>query len=124
MAMTPSLPLRHSLVDLRYWVWVLGVVLSNMVRHAPFHLYPVSPLIVHLSFLQAVIYHILYCGFSFMGLHWNYFYYSMHLFDLVVNVKLAKHAFGSLLHNVKQARSTWVFQQLLHFNPVTISSCT
>lgn len=41
MAMTPSLPLRHSLVDLRYWVWVLGVVLSNMVRHAPFHLYPV-----------------------------------------------------------------------------------
>jgi len=25
----------HSLVDLRYWVWFLGVVLSNMVRYSP-----------------------------------------------------------------------------------------
>lgn len=52
-----------------------------------------------------VLYHILYCGLSFVGLHLNYFYFSVHLLDLVMNFKLLKHVLASVLHNYKQVWS-------------------
>lgn len=73
-----------SLVDLRYKLWMLGVVLSN----------------------KLVLYHILYCGLSFMGLHWNSFYFSIHLLDLVMSFKVLQTVLRSVLHNGKQLLMT------------------
>ena len=100
----------HSLGDLRYTVWVLGVVLSNMVsgRLGGIHKAFLFHLPLSLSFsllfpsLKMVLYHFLYCGLSFLGLHQNSFYFSIHLLDLVMNFKLLRTVLYSVLHNGKQ----------------------
>lgn len=99
----------HSLGDLRYTVWVLGVVLSNMVSgglggiHRAFLFHLSVFLFAHLSDpLKMVLYHFLYCGLSFLGLHQNSFYFSIHLLDLVMNFKLLRTVLYSVLHNGKQ----------------------
>ena len=51
---------------------------------------------------QLVLYHILYCSLSFMGLRWNSFYFSIHLLDLVMSFKVLQTVLRSVLHNGKQ----------------------
>lgn len=94
-----------SLGDLRYFVWMVGTVLSDMVSTylyidnttttppPPFSLPPAN---------KMVLYHILYCGLSFLGLRQNSFYFSIHLLDFVMNFKLLRTVLYSVLHNGKQ----------------------
>ena len=52
-----------------------------------------------------VLYHIFYCGLSFLGLRSNSFYFSIHLLDLVMNFKLLRTVLYSVLHNGKQVKN-------------------
>ncbi|CAI8034630.1 Ryanodine receptor 2 [Geodia barretti] len=83
----------NSLGDLRYFVWMVGTVLSDMLSIFDPNLY-------------MVLYHIFYCGLSFLGLRSNSFYFSIHLLDLVMNFKLLRTVLYSVLHNGKQLLMT------------------
>lgn len=49
-----------------------------------------------------IIYHVAYCALSFIGLQWNIFFYSIHLFDLVMYFKRLKTVLRSVQHNGRQ----------------------
>ena len=56
---------------------------------------------------QRVMYHIGYCLVSFVGFQWSYFYFSIHLLDLILESKRLITVLNSLLINGKQV-SRWM----------------
>lgn len=86
-------------------MWTIGVTLSNpvsVVLVMTLTMLPCCDDLVVIAVLQVSLYQMLYCGLSFIGLRWNYFFFSIHLLDFVMNFKLLRTVLRSVLHNGKQ----------------------
>ena len=49
-----------------------------------------------------ILYHMVYCMLSFVGLQLSIFYFSIHLLDLVVHFKRLRTVLSSVVHNCRQ----------------------
>ena len=70
------------------------------------HISSGSSLSLFPSPLQMIIYHVLSCLLSFVGLNLNIFYFSIHLLDLIMHFKRLRTVLYSVLHNRRQLAMT------------------
>ena len=110
-----------TIFDWRYRLWEVGVVMTNMVSAivnlatgdfkvlflfvCNLHVATSTPCYLGSPcLLQRVLYHIGYCVISLIGFQWSYFYFSIHLLDVMLESKLLVTVLNSLLINGKQVR--------------------